>query len=124
MVNKVILEGILQRSPYITQSQNGSKKALFTLEITTYEEKATTKYIEVEAYGKQADKVEKLDGGETIYVEGKLYAYKSTKYDKWMLAVSCQEVEINTQKQSPVQQVLEPSLPESYYQISDDDLPF
>lgn len=135
MVNKVILEGVLQRTPYLTQTNKGTKKALFTLEITTYEEGATTKYIEIETYGSNVDKIERLVGGETIYVEAKLYSYKSTKYDCYITAVNANEVTVKTNvatnfksqqstQQEPVQQVVEPSLPESYYQISDDDLPF
>ena len=121
MVNKVILEGVLARAPYMTQSQNGGKKALFTLEIKTYEEGATTKYIEVECYGKSAERIENCKGGETLYVEASLYRYKSAKHDCYMLAVGAKTVEIanitNTVKSQPQSADYE-------YDISEDDLPF
>lgn len=132
MVNKVILEGVLARAPYICQTPTGNKKALFTLEITTYEDGATTKSIELECYNISAEKIEKLQGGETIYAEGKLYRYKSTKNDCYMLAVSATNVEVKKAPravQQPAQQYSQPAPqpqinPEIYYEISDDDLPF
>lgn len=132
MVNKTILEGFLTRPPYMTQSQNGGKKALFTLEIKTYEEGATTKYIEVECYGKNAEKVEPLKGGETVYVEAKLYNYKSTKYDCYMLAVSADKVEVqDTANAQPKKQIKEQEQQTQQeqnngvdYDIDFDDLPF
>lgn len=122
MVNKVILEGVLARAPYMTKSQNGGKKALFTLEIKTYEEGATTKYIEVECYGKSAEKIENCKGGETLYVEASLYRYKSAKYDCYMLAVGAKTVEI-ANAVSTVQPQQENSA-DYEYNISEDDLPF
>ena len=129
MINRTILEGVLVRPPFMTQSKNGSKKALFTLEITTYEDGATTKYIEVECYGKSAEKLETCKGGEIIYVEASLYRYKSAKYDCYMLAVGARDVEVagmySKNKEQPSEQPQIVEKEEGYeYNISEDDLPF
>ena len=128
MVNITILEGVLTRTPYMTQSKSGGKKALFTLEIPPMEEGSTTKYIEVECYGKSAEKLEVCKGGELVYVEASLYRYKSTKYDCYMLAVSAKDVkvlgasDVKIEEKEHVQEEQQETNDE--YEISEDDLPF
>ena len=117
-LNKVILAGKLERKPYMAKTTQGTKKALFTLNVLTLEDGATRKYIPVEAYGKNAEKLENLEGVNLI-VEGKIYSYKSQKYDTTMIAISASEVHVDIEKDY---QVNEPK--DINYEISDDDLPF
>lgn len=127
MINLVILEGNLSRPAYMTTTQKGAKKALFTLEITTYEEGATTKYVEVECYGKNADAIENLKGGETVSVLGKLYRYKSTKNDMWVMAVAAERIDVAGSKSISGKETYKPaekSEPAISYAVDFDDLPF
>lgn len=129
MVNKVILDGVLTRTPYIAETNKGTKKALFTLEITTYEDKASTKYIEAECYGKNAEKIENLKGGEQVYAEGCLYRYKSTKFDKYLMAVVVDKVEVKggsyDRPEPKAERAEEPKWNNDItFEISDSDLPF
>lgn len=112
MENKVILEGELQRKPYINETSNGYKKASFTL-------KNGYNYIELDSF-KNIEELEKLKGGETLSVTGSLRKYKSTKYDTYLLAINVDTVSV-VGATPKVEKVEEPDIS---YDISMDDLPF
>ena len=115
MKNQVILEGELQRKPYISTTQNGFKKASFTI-------KVDNNYIEIDSF-KSINTLEELQGGETINVTGSLKKYKSNKYDMYLLAVNADKISVVGAAQTQKAHI-EESKPEISYEISFDDLPF
>lgn len=116
MQNKVILEGELQRTPYINETSNGYKKASFTL-------KNGYNYIEMDSF-KDVETLEQLKGGETLKITGSLRKYKSTKYDTYLLAINVDTVEVVGA--TPEVEERTQKAEESFvsYDISMDDLPF
>ena len=115
MKNQVILEGELQRKPYISTTQNGFKKASFTI-------KVENNYIEIDSF-KSINTLEELQGGETINVTGSLRKYKSAKYDTYLLAVNADKVSVvgTSQIQKEEAKAEEPAIK---YEVDFSDLPF
>ena len=115
MKNQVILEGELQRKPFIGTTSNGNKKASFTIKVDNY-------YIDMDSF-RDVETLERLRGGETINVTGSLKKYKSNKYDMYLLAVNADKISVVGAAQTQKAHI-EESKPEISYEISFDDLPF
>ena len=115
MKNQVILEGELQRKPFIGTTSNGNKKASFTI-------KVDNNYIEIDSF-RDVETLERLRGGETINVTGSLKKYKSNKYDMYLLAVNADKVSVvgTSQIQKEEAKAEEPAIK---YEVDFSDLPF